>query len=428
MEAPPVDRLFHVRRLPNDGFLLLLLLLYCPVGLCLLVLRVFIGVHVFLVSCALPDSLFRRFIVRVMCSLLGMFVRQNDPRLRDRSVKVFVCNHTTHFDHNIINLLFSCNTPMLNGVPGFLCWARGFMELGTAWSRAELLEHLKQYVSQEGSLPLLLFPEEEATNGRVGLLKFSSWPFSIQDDVQPVAMHVQRPFVATSLADSSFLTELLWTLFVPFTVYQVRWLPTMSKQDGEYGEELAVRAQELLALELGIVSTHFTSADKAEYLKRLRHIPPETSSTVHNRSMGARPRVPAGVTGLGLFPQEDARLPGMAQQVREVLPQVPLDVIKRDLAKTDCVDTTIANLLEGTISFTAEDATSGGLAQPTMSATDVKRSSYTTAHTSKPNAKTFARSPTARHLSLQERKDALYDYARSRYLQKYGPPSSEKHE
>jgi len=47
-------------RFPADGFLLLALLLYAPVGLCLLVLRLFIGVHVFLVSCALPDSVLRR--------------------------------------------------------------------------------------------------------------------------------------------------------------------------------------------------------------------------------------------------------------------------------------------------------------------------------------------------------------------------------
>lgn len=40
--------------------MLLALLLYAPVGLCLLVLRLFIGVHVFLVSCILPDGMLRR--------------------------------------------------------------------------------------------------------------------------------------------------------------------------------------------------------------------------------------------------------------------------------------------------------------------------------------------------------------------------------
>lgn len=51
---------FSSRRFPAGGFVLLALLLYAPVGLCLLVLRLFIGVHVFLVSCILPDGTLRR--------------------------------------------------------------------------------------------------------------------------------------------------------------------------------------------------------------------------------------------------------------------------------------------------------------------------------------------------------------------------------
>lgn len=56
---------------------------------------------------------------------------------------------------------------------GFLCWARGFMELGQGMgSRTELTETLRRYCSSPGALPLLLFPEEDTTNGRAGLLKF----------------------------------------------------------------------------------------------------------------------------------------------------------------------------------------------------------------------------------------------------------------
>lgn len=51
-----------------------------------------------------------RFIVRIMCSVLGMHVRQNSPRLRDKDVKLYISNHVTQFDHNIINLLTSCST------------------------------------------------------------------------------------------------------------------------------------------------------------------------------------------------------------------------------------------------------------------------------------------------------------------------------
>lgn len=52
------DDLFY--RFPKDAAVLLLLLLYAPVGICLTLIRVFIGVHVFLVSCALPESFVRR--------------------------------------------------------------------------------------------------------------------------------------------------------------------------------------------------------------------------------------------------------------------------------------------------------------------------------------------------------------------------------
>lgn len=104
------ERLFDSHRLPGDGFLLLALLLYAPVGFCLLVLRLFLGIHVFLVSCALPDSVLRRFVVRTMCAVLGLVARQEDSGLRDHRVRVLISNHVTPFDHNIVNLLTSCST------------------------------------------------------------------------------------------------------------------------------------------------------------------------------------------------------------------------------------------------------------------------------------------------------------------------------
>ncbi|XP_043368870.1 lipid droplet-regulating VLDL assembly factor AUP1 isoform X5 [Dermochelys coriacea] len=395
------ERLFDAHRFPSDGFLLLALLLYAPVGLCLLLLRLFIGIHVFLVSCALPDSLLRRlgFIVRVMCSVLGLFVRQSDPHLRDSNVRVYIANHVTHFDHSVISLLTSCNTPALNGTPGFICWSRGFMELGAVGSRAELVDSLKVYSSHGGNPPLLLFPEEAATNGRVGLLRFSSWPFSILDMIQPMALQVQRPLLAVSVADSSWITELLWTFFVPFTVYQ------------------------LLAVELGVVSTRLTAADKAEHMKRLRDTPPHLLAPVSSQPLVARPRASPSLAGVGPLASEDVRITEMAQRVKEVLPHVSLGTIRRDLAQTNCVDTTIANLLEGRVPLLPEDKEpETGLLAPSTSQTPVASSPQcpATSSSSKPSMKLFAKSPVERHLSLQERKHVLYAYARRRYTEKYG--------
>ncbi|NP_955984.2 lipid droplet-regulating VLDL assembly factor AUP1 [Danio rerio] len=416
METRGIEQMFDFQRLPNDRFILLLLLLYAPVGFCLMLLRIFIGVHVFLVSCALPDSIVRRFIVRIMCSVLGLHVQQNSPRLRDKTTRLYVCNHVTHFDHNIINLLTSCNTPLLEGPVGFLCWARGFMELGQGvGSRTELTETLHRYCSSPDTLPLLLFPEEDTTNGRTGLLKFSSWPFSVSDSIQPVALLVKRPFIAVSTPESSWLTELLWTFFVPFTVYHVRWLPPLSKEDGETHQEFASKVQGLLATELGVISTQITKADKAEHIKRKRHSAPQTAHS----NLGARPRTVAqGFLGTSVG-AEDSRIARLAQQVKEVLPDVPVSVITRDLLQTNCVDTTITNLLERTDQFNSEAAMTMP-SGPGKAAASSTPSAMVSSPNLKPAAKSFGRSPIDRHMSLQERKEALYEYARRRYIEKHG--------
>lgn len=406
METLGVEDMFDFRRFPKDPLPLLLLLIYSPVGVCLVLIRIFIGVHVFLVSCALPECFLRRFIVRIMCSVLGMHVRQKNPRFRDKNTKLFLCNHVTEFDHNVISLLTPCNTPQLEGSTGFVCWARGFMELQEASGSAAMGDTLTRYCSTEGTAPLLLFPEEDTTNGRAGLLKFSSWPFSLAEPIQPVALRVWRPFIALSLPECSWLMELLWTFFVPFTLYYVSWLPPVSRQDGESTQEFANKVQELLASELGLVASKFTKADKAEHIKRKRHAAPQTQTSV-------RP----GPIGLGFIQSlgtDERRLAKMAQQVKDVLPHVPLNVIMKDLAKTNCVDTTITNLLENK----EEPMEASGASSFSSSPGSFSSSPPTI----KPAAKTFGKSPADRHLSLQERKEALYNFARRRYIEKHGLP------
>ncbi|KAL4641681.1 ancient ubiquitous protein 1-like [Arapaima gigas] len=414
MDAPGVEQLLDFNRFPNDGVLLLLLLaLYCPVGLCLLVLRIFVGLHVFLVSCALPRCSVRRFILRVMSSVLGLYVRQSQSQLRGTNVKLYVCNHVTPFDHNVINILTSCNTPILGGSSGFLCWARGFLELDITSSRTELAGGLQQYCSDPGALPLLLFPEEDNTNGRRGLLKFSSWAFTVTNTVQPLALTARRPFLAVTTAESSWVTELLWTLFVPFTVYQVRWLPPVSRQDGDSPQDFANNVQEIIAEELGLACTQLTRADKAEHIKRKRHVAPRTgSSNVDVRSRIQRPPGPQASSST----MEDPKIVGMAQKVKEVLPDIPLSVIVRELVQTNCVDTTITNLLEGSGDAMME-VSSGTAAEPVRGP-----ASYTTKPATPPwsAVKTFGKSPVDRHMSLQERKATLYEYARRCYIEKHG--------
>ncbi|XP_067836398.1 lipid droplet-regulating VLDL assembly factor AUP1 isoform X2 [Heptranchias perlo] len=386
MESPRVEQLFDFRRLPTDGFLLALLVLYTPFGICLMLLRIFIGIHVFLVSSALPDSLLRRIIVRAMCSILGMFVSQNNCRQRDKNVKTYISNHVTQFDHNMLSFLTPCHTPLLEGQSGFVSWARGYLELGWMDNRTRLAEALRHYNSLERAQPLLLFPEDETTNGKVGLLKF-------------------------------------------------RWLPSMSQMDEESEEEFTVRVQERLAVELGVVSTQHTKSDKAEYLKRMKHPAPQAVNSANSHPPAARARTFLPGLSISSLSAEDVRITGMAKQVKEVLPHIPLSVIKMDLVNTKCVDTTITNLLEGRVQFTPEEVSASPSSTslsshphlaPCDSITSVKKAPMD-ARAAKPVTKaTFEKSPVDRHLSLHERKEALYAYARRRYIEKHGlQPQSE---
>uniref|UniRef100_J3S3Z5 Lipid droplet-regulating VLDL assembly factor AUP1 n=1 Tax=Crotalus adamanteus TaxID=8729 RepID=J3S3Z5_CROAD len=394
MEPPPAaaaaaspERLFDSHRLPSDGPLLLALLLYAPVGLCLLLVRLFVGLHVFLVSCALPDGAPRRFLVRALCSVLGLFVWQSRPR-RARLPRALVANHVTPFDHNVLALLASCRAPVLSGgAAGFVCWSRGFLEVAGAGSRVELLESLKGYCSQGANPPLLLFPEEATTNGRVGLLRFRAW--------------LALPGSLSCSGLSSFLS--------PF----IKWLPSVCRQAEETREEFALRVQELLALELGVVSTCLTAADKAEHLKRLHHhLPASRPPPAPRQPSVGQPQVSRSGASM-----EDMHLIGMARRVREVLPQVPMAAIRKDLAQTNCVDTTIANLLEGRAPFVPEAETEGFVA---AAPSFYGAQDPSTSRTAPAPGKVFARSSEARQLSLQERKQALWDYARRRYTEKYG--------
>ena len=110
---------------------------------------------------------------------------------------------------------------------------------------------------------------------------------------------------------------------------------------------------QLLARELDVAATNVTKADKAEHIKRNRHRPPQTSTgnaapQAQQRRLCCEtqrradalsgcvaPGVGPGSIARGFMAQnlgtEEPRIIRMAQQVKDVLPHVPLNVIARDL-------------------------------------------------------------------------------------------------
>lgn len=145
----------------------------------------------------------------------------------------------------------------------------------------------------------------------------------------------------------------------------------------------------------------------------------------------------------------------MAQTVKNILPQVPLDVIRRDLVITNNVDETITRLLDGTVFYdtevevlppaemikaideeskkteaklteikeeeagTEEDAKKEDKSadnQNTIKSEDLKTVSPMSFSTKAP---TFEKDPQLRMKSYQERKQKLLDIARAHYIEKH---------
>lgn len=416
MAQPRIEELFDHSRFPSGGLHSLLLAFYFPVGMLLAVIRFFIGFEVFLIACILPKtSVIRSHVLRVMCSILGVVIQKKDSEKRDQHCKVIVTNFISTFDRLAVDLVYPSVMPSVWDLPTLLNWMLGYSDFGVKDGREVLINNAKKHC-ERSSLPLLAHPEGASTNGACGLLKFSVWPFSLKQAVQPVLIQIHKPMVAKlapSVLGGRWWMDVFWSLFVPYTVYSLRVLPVVSQREEESIEEFTKRVQQLMATEMGVAATNHTSADKVEYAKR-KLIPQDPQNNQTRRKELATPSTPSRTLGSAADPTTpDTRLNTMAKQVREVLPHVPLEVIKRDLGSTRDVDLTITNILEGRISFTPETS-SGGTANKATSSASPSTSTPKPIH-----AQSFSKSPKDRALSLDERKQALRENARRRYLAKH---------
>lgn len=408
-----IDRLFDDKRFPAE-LNWVFVVLYFPLGLMLTAIRFFIGIHIYTIACFLPKvSLIRCFVLRVMCGVLGLIVVQHDLNRESSGSPVLVSNYTTPFDHVAVELARPNVMPSVWDLPNILIWLLGYRDMGAKHGRETLIQNASRHC-RESSVPLLAFPEGATTNGKIGLLKFSVWPFSLDQPVQPVAIKINRPLigVTSSVTNSKWWNDLFWFLFVPFSVFHIRYLPVMTQNDDETPQEFAKRVQVAMADSLGIVPTAFTSIDKLEYIKRQLFEQQSSSGHTGHRSTGQSAAV-----------SQPSESDLMINQVKIVLPHVPVDAIRRDLALTKDIDLTITNILEGRVTFTAEESAVEADRASSPCFNSVSRQSLVQS-TQKSNVNspvTFPKNPQDRQRTFEERKKELLDTARQRYITKHGP-------
>ncbi|KAG1700934.1 Ancient ubiquitous protein 1 [Nymphon striatum] len=330
------------------------------------------------------------------CQLLGFFVEVEGEINRDEKVKVLITNHISSLDHIFINLVCPCVIPGVWDLPVFLEWALGIKDLGARRGREVLISNTKNYC-QTAAYPVLIYPEGSTTNGKVGLLKFGSWPFSLDKPIQPIAIkRVGSDKIALCVIGSRWWTDLLWVFFSPITTFKLKVLPVVEKTKEETVEDFSKRVQQDIANELNLKATNYTCHDKLDYVKKIlfeQKITSKRSNSIDNNN---------------------SRINKMCLQVKEVIPHVPLNVIKKDIVKTNSVDTTIMHLLEGTIAYTPEK-----VQNPSSSQSSSSSQSQPSPSVSETAAKSFQKTSEGRHLSLQERKLLLIENAKRRYIEKH---------
>ncbi|BES96969.1 Ancient ubiquitous protein 1 [Nesidiocoris tenuis] len=391
--------LFEKERFPKSNWQFISLLVYFPIGLVLASLRFFVGLNACLAALILSRSpVIRKAVLRVLYLVLGINVEQDNKHERDKSIRVMVSNCVTKFDHIAFHLTTDCVSHSkcdsilpFNLTPGLHDFLQG---------NGNLVENLKSFVVNNDT-PILIQPED-TTSGKDCLLKFNTMAAEVCNKVQPVALIVERPLwanTAPTVLGASPQLDFFWFLFSPYTVFKLKYLGVLHKEANESTEAFAERMRAEIASALTYKVSSFTASDKAEYEKRYLD---ELNRPVMGGPYGS-PR------------QSSAALMRMTHQVAEVLPNVPHDVIMRDLSRTGSVDLTISNILEGVVNYTPQNAS------PPPSQIPSRSPSSTLQCTSRGfDAPIFSKYSLDRMASFQERKAKMVAEARQRYIEKKG--------
>ena len=286
----------------------------------LVLFRFLVCLLLWLCATILPDcQTLRTCLNRGLAFAFGIIVKiDQDGEKKDPTARIVVANNISALDDLVLSSAAQTVTPSLSNLPDSLSNALGLQKMDMS-SKDALVVEIKRFLPNS-KYSIALQPEFGSTNSRKALLKFNTWPFSIEPAVQPVVLKAWRSeFVdirLTSIA-STWWTDVMWFMFVPYTIFVVKFLKVKRNSDADV---LVRDVEKEIALVLGIETSMHTVSDKTEYEKRY------IMEKVHNRApqnpnMGNSPIVAS------------IEMQRMARQVSEVLPLVPHNVILRDLCK-----------------------------------------------------------------------------------------------
>ena len=257
----------------------ILLLLYFPLGVVLLVLRIVVG---FPLACLLsllplPRSVHTVLLRYELLILFGIYVRvKGSP---SSEARIFVPNHISEFDAVAIRCVLD---PVIFAYSMYedMWWLKCTpvhifrMVFVPPVSRTEgnvagrdLVAKKIDDIIQNSDQSILVFPEGGLTNTPTGLLQFHKHTFGLGVKMQPIALTTWSPLpIYIDSAYASFLNNFLCVVFTPFQSFTVQFLPVMESTDSESGLSFSRRVMHEVSKHLGVLSTPFLYSDKKKWL------------------------------------------------------------------------------------------------------------------------------------------------------------------
>lgn len=262
------EELFYVNNLDVDQMTLgrwLLLVLWAPIGLPLMALRIALAIGASLI---VPP----RYRAWWVTFFGGIFLKvKNKTKIRDYGV-VVVSNHISYLDGMTVRAAVRSTKPLAT-----LLWhkvnrlnkimARPSIPVMASGRNRQLTDKIKAYL-RKGNV--LLFPEATVTDG-MGLLRFERMAFSLDARVALVAIRYRRPlpFIHPSALREKLIIQVFFELFQPWVVAEIECLGVETPGPDESYEDFSRRAQQRIAETLGVPATSYTWRDRRRIMVEL---------------------------------------------------------------------------------------------------------------------------------------------------------------
>eukprot|EP01135_Chromosphaera_perkinsii_P012355 Nk52_evm23s2640 gene=Nk52_evmTU23s2640 len=269
--------LFEYDRFPKYTWLQTILFwIYAPFGFWLMCVRAFL---LFGMQAVVFDFLrIDNYTLRPILFFCGFItVSKARYRLEEKGrPNIIITNHVTDIDAIVVQgyttsqaLISQRRWETYHNLKrffkGFHNWVVFYAE-SCELKRARVREEIKTYLVSEQArkTPLFCCAEGGLTNGKHGLMLYNKYLFSLGLPVMPIAIKYINPWpIHHDTLDAASITNIFWMLFLPFTIFDVFFMPAMYPRTDEDPREFAKRVQAETAKELDIRNTNFSFRDKS---------------------------------------------------------------------------------------------------------------------------------------------------------------------